>query len=127
MGVQTASLDSPDSDLDQYDTTSNELNLDVTTLLAYVSALTNGSANWVYKEPLLTEQAERRRQRLHRAGSQAVVGIQGKDAHGIIRKSNGQEPGSLLTLWNSSQGHAHDLSRHFRAFGVLVQLSSLEG
>ncbi|XP_016989212.1 UPF0415 protein C7orf25 homolog [Drosophila rhopaloa] len=61
MGVQTASLDSPDSDLDQYATTSNELNLDVTTLLAYVSALTNGSANWVYKEPLLTEQAERER------------------------------------------------------------------
>ncbi|KAI8038934.1 hypothetical protein M5D96_007637 [Drosophila gunungcola] len=61
MGVQTASLESPDSDLDQYATTSNELNLDVTTLLAYVSALTNGSANWVYKEPLLTEQAERER------------------------------------------------------------------
>jgi len=61
MGVQTASLDSPDTDLDMYATTSNELNLDVTTLLAYVSALTNGSANWVYKEPLLTEQAERER------------------------------------------------------------------
>ncbi|KAH8315779.1 hypothetical protein KR067_001906 [Drosophila pandora] len=61
MGVQTASLDSPDSDVDEYATTSNELNLDVTTLLAYVSALTNGNANWVYKERLLTEQAERER------------------------------------------------------------------
>ncbi|XP_053698255.1 UPF0415 protein C7orf25 homolog [Sabethes cyaneus] len=34
------------------------LNLDITTLIAYVSAMTNGSANWEYNEPLLTEQAQ---------------------------------------------------------------------
>lgn len=33
------------------------LNLDVTTLLAYVSAMTNGSSNWEYQEQILTEQA----------------------------------------------------------------------
>lgn len=33
------------------------LNLDVTTMLAYVSAMTNGSSNWEYEEPILTEQA----------------------------------------------------------------------
>lgn len=36
----------------------NLVNLDITTLLAYVSAMTNGSCNWIYKEPLLTEQAK---------------------------------------------------------------------
>ncbi|XP_055678574.1 UPF0415 protein C7orf25 homolog [Lutzomyia longipalpis] len=33
------------------------LNLDITTLLAYVSSLTNGSCDWEYEEPILTEQA----------------------------------------------------------------------
>lgn len=33
------------------------LNLDVTTMLAYVSAMTNGSSNWEFEEPILTEQA----------------------------------------------------------------------
>ncbi|XP_068149614.1 UPF0415 protein C7orf25 homolog [Drosophila tropicalis] len=61
MGVHTASLDEPDKDIDQYATVSDELNLDVTTMLAYVSALTNGRSNWVFKEPLLSEQAEKER------------------------------------------------------------------
>lgn len=39
------------------------LNLDVSTLLAYVTNMTNGHANFVYKEPLLTTQAEWERNR----------------------------------------------------------------
>lgn len=35
------------------------LNLDVTTIMAYVSALTNGSYNWKFTQPILTEQAIR--------------------------------------------------------------------
>lgn len=35
------------------------LNLDITTMLAYISSLTNGSSQWVFKEPILTEQAEK--------------------------------------------------------------------
>ncbi|XP_046387786.1 UPF0415 protein C7orf25 homolog [Ischnura elegans] len=35
----------------------SRLNLDVTTLLAYVSALTNGGCKWNYKQPILREQA----------------------------------------------------------------------
>lgn len=62
MGVQTASLEEPDLDVNQYATISNELNLDVTTMLAYNSALTNGSCSWIFKEPLLTEQAEMERE-----------------------------------------------------------------
>ncbi|KAH8408735.1 hypothetical protein KR215_011762 [Drosophila sulfurigaster] len=62
MGVQTASLEEPDQDVDQYATMSNELNLDVTTMLAYCSALSNGRCNWIFKEPLLTEQAEKERE-----------------------------------------------------------------
>lgn len=62
MGVTTASLEEPDLDVDQYATMSDELNLDVTTMLAYCSALTNGRCNWVFKEPLLTEQAEKERE-----------------------------------------------------------------
>ncbi|GAB0095597.1 UPF0415 protein C7orf25 [Sergentomyia squamirostris] len=33
------------------------LNLDITTLLAYVSSLTNGSCDWIFTEPVLTDQA----------------------------------------------------------------------
>lgn len=46
-------------DLSNFDTVQrvDTLNLDVTTLLAYVSAMTNGSSNWEYAEPILTEQA----------------------------------------------------------------------
>ncbi|XP_066596080.1 UPF0415 protein C7orf25 homolog isoform X2 [Prorops nasuta] len=36
----------------------NLLNLDVSTLLAYVSNMTNGYAYFIYREPLLTQQAE---------------------------------------------------------------------
>ncbi|KAK2588978.1 hypothetical protein KPH14_001828 [Odynerus spinipes] len=39
------------------------LNLDVSTLLAYVSNMTNGYSHFVYKEPLLTQQAEMERKR----------------------------------------------------------------
>lgn len=35
-----------------------KLNLDITTLIAYVSELTNGGQNWQFQERLLTEQAE---------------------------------------------------------------------
>lgn len=41
----------------------DRLNLDVTTLLAYVSAMTNGSASWQYAEAILTEQAICERQK----------------------------------------------------------------
>lgn len=34
-----------------------KLNIDVTTMMAYVSSLTSGSFNWHFNEPLLTEQA----------------------------------------------------------------------
>lgn len=34
-------------------------NLDVTTIMAYVSALTNGSYHWIFTQPILTEQAIR--------------------------------------------------------------------
>ena len=37
------------------------LNLDITAMIAYVSALTNGHANYVFKADILTQQAERER------------------------------------------------------------------
>lgn len=39
------------------------LNLDVSTLVAYVSALTNGRSNFTFQQPLLTQQAEWERAR----------------------------------------------------------------
>ncbi|XP_045606083.1 UPF0415 protein C7orf25 homolog isoform X2 [Procambarus clarkii] len=36
----------------------NKLNLDVTAMIAYVTATTNGSANFIFKDRFLTEQAE---------------------------------------------------------------------
>ncbi|RZF39850.1 hypothetical protein LSTR_LSTR000498 [Laodelphax striatellus] len=40
-----------------------KINLDVTTLIAYVSSLTNGGENWSFKEPLLNQQAVWERER----------------------------------------------------------------
>ncbi|XP_022187285.2 UPF0415 protein C7orf25 homolog [Nilaparvata lugens] len=40
-----------------------KINLDVTTLIAYVSSLTNGGENWIFKEPLLNQQAVWERER----------------------------------------------------------------
>lgn len=39
----------------------SKLNLDITTLLTYVSAQANGSVNWEFQEPLLTEQVYKER------------------------------------------------------------------
>lgn len=41
----------------------NILNLDVSTLLAYITNMTNGYNNFIYREPLLTQQAEMERKR----------------------------------------------------------------
>lgn len=43
--------------------TVERLNLDVSTMVAYVSALTNGRSNFVFHQPLLTQQAEWERAR----------------------------------------------------------------
>lgn len=55
-----------DPDLDDLNTTSLNteiklLNLDVSTLLAYVTNMTNGYDRFIYREPLLTQQAEMER------------------------------------------------------------------
>lgn len=57
-----------DSDLDTLNTSFlkteiNILNLDVSTLLAYVTNMTNGYDRFIYREPLLTQQAEMERER----------------------------------------------------------------
>ncbi|XP_031848244.1 UPF0415 protein C7orf25 homolog [Nomia melanderi] len=56
------------SDLETLNTSSlateiNILNLDVSTLLAYVTNMTNGYDQFTYREPLLTQQAEMERKR----------------------------------------------------------------
>lgn len=37
------------------------LNLDISTMLAYISELSNGGYNWIFKEKILTKQAENER------------------------------------------------------------------
>lgn len=41
----------------------DKINLDVSAMIAYVSALTNGHANYEFKVPVLTQQAEWERER----------------------------------------------------------------
>lgn len=41
----------------------NALNLDITAMIAYVSALTNGQADFDFDEPILRDQAKWERQR----------------------------------------------------------------
>ncbi|XP_011344540.1 UPF0415 protein C7orf25 homolog [Ooceraea biroi] len=66
--VEPAKDSEKDSDLQSLNTSalSTEiklLNLDVSTLLAYVTNMSNGHNNYVYREPLLTQQAEMERGR----------------------------------------------------------------
>lgn len=65
LSTNTASPDAS-TDLDDENTADlaniSTLNLDITTMLAYISSLTNGSTNWIFKEPILTEQAKRERE-----------------------------------------------------------------
>lgn len=65
-GVELITLDNSDTNVSERVPTSEDildnittLNLDITTMLAYVSSLTNGSCQWIFKEPILTEQAEK--------------------------------------------------------------------
>lgn len=62
-GVEIASLEQP-LEIDKSSDFSNvsTLNLDITTLLAYVSNVCNGGCNWTFQEPILTEQAEKERE-----------------------------------------------------------------
>lgn len=41
--------------------TISKLNLDVTTMMAFVSSLTCESCNWKFTQPILSEQAQRER------------------------------------------------------------------
>ncbi|XP_036344864.1 UPF0415 protein C7orf25 homolog [Rhagoletis pomonella] len=63
IGIEIASV-AETSDCDQSADVLNvsTLNIDITTLLAYISNVCNGSCNWTFQEPILTEQAEKERQ-----------------------------------------------------------------
>ncbi|XP_054728657.1 UPF0415 protein C7orf25 homolog [Anastrepha obliqua] len=63
IGIEIASVAEP-SDCDQSADILNvsTLNIDITTLLAYISNVCNGSCNWIFRESILTEQAEKERQ-----------------------------------------------------------------
>lgn len=52
-------------------------------------------------------------------------GVQGDDAHGVVRQPHSQEPGALLSRRNVSQAHANHVSRHLLPLRVLVQLARL--
>uniref|UniRef100_A0A1B0A5B3 DUF1308 domain-containing protein n=1 Tax=Glossina pallidipes TaxID=7398 RepID=A0A1B0A5B3_GLOPL len=61
-GIEIASLEQPSDAADASDLSNvSTLNLDVTTLLAYISNVCNGSCYWKFQEPILTEQAEKER------------------------------------------------------------------
>lgn len=64
------SVDDSEQDLDLHSLNTSALsteikllNLDVSTLLAYVTNMSNGYNNYIYREPLLTQQSEMERKR----------------------------------------------------------------
>ena len=57
----------------------SRLNLDITAMIAYVSALTNGHAHVIFREPILTDQAKWERSRPVRQQLDNI--FQGKTAH----------------------------------------------
>lgn len=63
IGVEIASIAEPSECDDSADISNvSTLNIDITTLLAYISNVCNGSCNWSFREGILTEQAEKERQ-----------------------------------------------------------------
>ncbi|XP_039961302.1 UPF0415 protein C7orf25 homolog isoform X2 [Bactrocera tryoni] len=63
IGVEIASIAEPSEINESADISSvSTLNIDITTLLAYISNVCNGSCNWQFREGILTEQAEKERQ-----------------------------------------------------------------
>ncbi|XP_011204363.2 UPF0415 protein C7orf25 homolog [Bactrocera dorsalis] len=63
IGVEIASIAEPSESNESADISSvSTLNIDITTLLAYISNVCNGSCNWQFSEGILTEQAEKERQ-----------------------------------------------------------------
>lgn len=66
IGIETASLEKPlleENDESSADMANvSTLNLDITTLLGYVSNVCNGYCNFVFQESILTEQAEKERE-----------------------------------------------------------------
>nr|XP_036224889.1 UPF0415 protein C7orf25 homolog isoform X1 [Bactrocera oleae] len=63
IGVEIASIAEPSESDDGADISNvTTLNIDITTLLAYISNVCNGSCNWLFREGILTEQAEKERQ-----------------------------------------------------------------
>ncbi|KAI8128122.1 hypothetical protein FF38_08146 [Lucilia cuprina] len=62
-GVEIASLEQPSEVVNGSDLINvSTLNLDITTMLAYISNVCNGGCNWIFQEPILTEQAEKERE-----------------------------------------------------------------
>ncbi|XP_065336960.1 UPF0415 protein C7orf25 [Cloeon dipterum] len=61
--IETNSTGFTGSLADNHNGSINKLNLDVSTMVAYVSALTNGRNHFHYKQPLLMQQAEWERKR----------------------------------------------------------------
>lgn len=62
-GVEIASLEQPSEVVNNSDLSNvSTLNLDITTLLAYISNVCNGGCQWKFQEPILTEQAEKERE-----------------------------------------------------------------
>ncbi|XP_004529716.1 UPF0415 protein C7orf25 homolog [Ceratitis capitata] len=63
IGVEIASIAEPFECDESADITNvSTLNIDITTLLAYISNVCNGNCNWIFREGILTEQAEKERQ-----------------------------------------------------------------
>jgi hypothetical protein len=54
------------------------LNLDITAMIAYVSALTNGFCRFVFKEPILSQQAEWERLRPVKIFLEKIFQVQNK-------------------------------------------------
>lgn len=62
-GIEIASLEQQSQDVNGSDLGNvSILNLDITTMLAYISNVCNGGCNWKFLEPILTEQADKERE-----------------------------------------------------------------
>ena len=56
----------------------------------------------------------------------SYVGIERNDANCVVVKSDSKEARSLLARRHTTQRHADDVSIHFLALSIFVQLTSLK-
>nr|CAD7400740.1 unnamed protein product [Timema cristinae] len=90
----------------------DKLNLDVSTMIAYISALTNGSANFIFCEQMLNDQAEQERKEPLKPLLDKLFEVHPTEIRTSISPSSAVELNTTSTLANYATEAALRLTNH---------------